>query len=316
MFFNSLKSRLAMLFGAALVSMTVIGCGSSGDSSSGGGNPPAGGNPPVVEDKVVISEENRDQVVASFSSALFIALEAGRIYINIDPSTNTNVAKSSANLKTIAASETEECKVSGSKTVDFDAESTMTTVYVDCQEYESGPIKNGIRAFAYSESGQATTYTETFTDYHEKYASDDGVEISYKSATLIRTEVDSVPTSMSLEADGYFKQDGLQTDVEDYQIDVTFDGTNLTVSMSGRIKTTPCLDKWVEVETVTAVKMAVVGYDASCPTAGEVKVLGGDNTSLTLNLNADKSADVSINGGSKEHYNSCDDLPDAEEVCQ
>ena len=310
MFFNSLKSRWAMLLGVALVSFTVIGCGSSGDDTPDDGAP--GGNPPVVEDKVVITEENRDQVVSSPIWMVERAFAAGGIYFSgKDPSVNTAVMKSVAN--TIAARETEECGVDGSKTVDFDAESTMTTVYENCQEYEGGSIIHGTKTWRSS----GNDITETFTDYHEKPTNDYSVEISFESATLKTTVDDEFnPLSGSSEINGYIKESGIQTDLENYQFVFKKDGNSLTFSMDGRIKSTPCLDKWIEVETVTDVKMEVINYQASCPTVGGVKVLGGNDTSLTMNFNADGSVDVSINGGSTEHYDSCDDLPDAEETCQ
>lgn len=304
MFYGFLKNRLAILAAMTLVSMTVIGCGSSGSSSSGGANPPAGGNPPAAGD---ISEQNRDQVVAAVGSALDLALESGGVYFSVDPSTSTIAMKS----KAIAASETKECKEGGSYTLEFDTAGVGTYVYTDCREY--GKVRNGTRTFTYDGNGD----TETFTNYSEKSTDSwSDLEASYKSATLKTTRTNGIVTSMSLEADGYFKKDGIQVDVDGYQVAATYDGTNMTVSTSGRIKTTPCLDKWVEVETVTAMKMTVIDYSASCPTTGEVKILGGDNTSLTLNFNADGSADVSINGGSKEHYDNCDDLPDAENTCK
>jgi len=296
MFFNSLKSRLAMLFGVVLVSFTIIGCGSGGNTATGG-------------DKVVITEENRDQVVSSAAIALNLSLEAGHIYFSMDPSTSTNVVKSSANLKTIAVSETTQCEEGGSYTYDSDEAGVLTYVYNDCKEY--GHIQNGTSTW----KKDGNVITETFTNYH--YSKSTYSSLFYESATLKRTVDDEYNTlDMSLEANGYFKESGIQTDVEDYQIEATYEGTNLTFSASGRMKATGCLDKWVEVETVTAMKMSIIDFQASCPTAGEFKVLGGDNTSLTMKFNADKSVDVSINGGSNEHYNNCDDLPDAEEVCQ
>jgi len=300
-----------MLLGVTLVSFTIIGCGSSGDDTPEDGAP--GGNPPVVGDKVVISEQNKDQVVASILSAADFGFEASNFYVPANPVAYNSALKAKAKFKTMAASETIQCEESGSYTSDYDSETRITTkVYDNCQEY--GSIRNGTETDAWDDKDR----TQTFTDYDVKSTYDD-VEVYLKSATLKTTFDDEFyPLSMSLEADGYAKASGIQIDVENYRFDIKRDVSSVTMSMSGRVKTTPCLDKWVEVETVTAVKMNLLEFDDddSCPIDGEIKVNGGDNTSMTINFNADKSADVSINGGSKEHYSSCDDLPDAEEVCQ
>ena len=310
MFFGFLKNRLAILLAMTLISFSVIGCGSS-DSSSLVDEDPVG-EIPVDGDKVVISEENRDQVVSSSVWIVERAFAAGGIYFSgTDPSVRTTVAKSIANFKTIAESQIEQCDESGSYTLDFDETSTGTYVYNECQEY--GEIKNG----TVTDAWDGNDLTRTYTNYYSKSTSSwSDFEISYESGTLKTTFDDEFsPLSGSIEMTGYIKESGIQTDLENYQFVFKKDGDSLTFSMNGRIKSTPCLDNWIEVETVTDVKMDIINFLASCPIAGEIKVLGGNDSSLTMNFNADKSVDVSINGGSKEHYNSCDDLPDAEGSC-
>lgn len=292
---TNVKKGVAILFGMALLSFSVTGCG------GGSSDTIATDTAQVGTELVVITEENSEQVLSSAFEALGggFDFQDGPSFIGIASAQNNSIVKSTQtsalkevfssarDLKTLAESASIECSEGGSISYSG-TETSGTATYNNCQEY--GTTINGTMSVTIN--ANYTSGSMTFTNF--SITDQDG-------STLVWDSVDYTfsDTTMSVSMSGYSIYGGERVEFDNYEFALTFDSSdNMSLTVSGMIKT-DCLGAWIEIRTTEAIQFNT--FD-SCPSAGQIVIEGG-SSSLTVNFNADGSIDVS--GSVSAHYDNC-----------
>ncbi len=305
---KSIKKGIAILFGIAILSFSVTGCGGGGGDDSA----PQGSSEIAESERVAITEENSEKITTATLDAIgegfdlqngpsfkstASAINAPMLKI-IEQPTFKKVLSSAQNLKTIAESGSYQCSEGGN--ISYNGSETSGTItYNNCQE--AGSTINGTMSVSANSDG--TSGTMTLTNF--SMTSDGETIISLESmAYTYQFNANYELSNISITMNGYATSFGERTDFNNYKFGLTIDNNyNMTFTIDGFIKTA-CLGAWIEITTTEDIQ---ISYADSCPTAGKITV-GGNGSSLTIDFNANQSADVSINGGTPQHYSSCSEL--------
>lgn len=293
MFSKNVKNGLAVLFGMAVFSFSVTGCGGgSGDTSAA---------TPVGTELVVITEKNSEQVLSTAFDALGEGLDFqdGPSFIGISAAQSPSMVKntqtlalkevfsSSKNLAILAESGSVECSEGGSISYSG-SEASGTITFNNCQE--SGTTINGTMSTTLNED--TASGKMIFTNFSVR--DQEGGILVWDSAIYTFTK-----TTMSVSMSGYSMYAGERVEFDNYEFALTFDGNDtMSFTVSGMVKT-DCLGAWIEIRTTKAIQFNT--FD-SCPSAGQIIIEGG-SSSLTVDFNADGSVDIS--GSVSTHYDNC-----------
>jgi hypothetical protein len=248
-------------------------------TACGGGGSDAPSNPAPTE-YITITSENSDQVLASTVESITQMKDIEDILpILSDASTQESGSVT--------------CSGGGSLTYDSPDGIQGTINFHDCIEhnvYINGKIDFSVNGSNYVMEISAFTM--------RMY----GMTVYYENATISYDE--NYAYNFSATITGYVSDGMHRADLKNYKIVKDRD----YYTLSGLLKT-DCMGGWIEVQTVHPIYL-----HNSCPTAGEILVIGNDSDLRTV-FNPDQSVSVFLNSEVYENYHDCRELPTQESAC-
>ncbi len=297
---RDVKMGAIALFGMAIFSFGIVGCG--------GGGVDVGATPPAESDRVAIDAANSDAVAATAYQALDVGDIAGglnplgksfKILSDEEPKLKSILA-ATISLKDMAVDPYADFCDSG--TISMSGTQTSATMtFNNCVLGNSS--LNGSMILTINSTGTEGTLTFanfTTTMNGEIIASYESLSYIYKFNSSM-TEI----TSMTLAINGYILDGDKRMDFINYKLDMSMSDNVYTISINGYVKENS-LNAWIGITTVEAIKIDdSLGNYNYCPIAGKITI-GGNGSSMTMTYNNDGSVDVSIDGGVPVHHGTCE----------
>ena len=296
MLLKNIKKSAFLALGIGVVSLVMVGCGGTNGASDVGTVPGPGAG-----DKVTITAANADKVLASTVGG--IGKIAGLIEDLADnlPSlsktkTDYAVATSgesvSAQGKLSLTLASRECADGGSIKVNSLSTTGGSVTFDSC--HEGGIILDGTAEISVSGGNYDIAFTNTNATF-----STGTLNLSEAGASISNGQFDFRIAS------GSANVQGIEIELKNFRL--VKDASGNTVS--GSIKTA-CIRGWVDVSTTEPLR-----YNASKVLVGGKLLIEGNSSSMLVEVNADGSVDVSLNGSPYASYPSSSDLPQYNAVC-
>ena len=296
MFLRNIKKSAFLALGIGVVGLMMVGCGGTNGASDIGTVPGPGAG-----EKVTITAANADKVLASTVGG--VGKIAALIEDLVDKlpnisKTNTDYAVATSG-KSVSASDkfaltlvSRDCADGGSISVNSLSTTGGSVTFNSCSE--RGIVLDGSADI----SVNGSNYDIAFTN----------VNATFSTGTLNLTEAGASISGGQFDfriASGTANVQGIAMEVKNFQLVRDESGNKV----SGSIKTA-CMGGWVDVSTTDPLK-----YNASKVLVGGKMLIEGNSSSMLVEVNADGSINVSLNGSPYASYPSSSDLPQYNAVC-
>ena len=293
MFLKKMKNSAAVVLGAGIVSLMMAGCGTGGASDV---NPAPGPNP---GDRVTITAANADKVLASSVGGV------GKIATLINDLVDNLPGITSAGTSSYAIASSGESSAVPGKVA-------LSLVSRDCAE--GGSVEVGLSGdvtFKHCQErgilidGKADVSISGSSDYDIEFTN---VNVAFNTGTLYLGSAGASVHGGNVDfviASGNATVQGINIEVKNLELARDASGT----FVNGSIKTA-CMGGWVDVQTTDRLR-----FNGSDVLVGGKLLITGNGSSMLMEVNADGSVDVSLNGAPYANYPSASDLPQYNAVC-
>ena len=300
MFLDGIKKSATLLVGAGVLSLMMVGCGSTNGAADVGRAPAPGAN-----EKVVMSAANADQILASSVSTI------GKVAKMIDDLVddlpgvgvvNSQIAQAPSGIdgSTDVSSDTvafslvsKDCSKGGSISVDSLSTDGGTITFHNC--HEKSVILDGTVTITYN-NGE---YAARFTNVNATFSTGNLV-LSDAGLTAHDSTFDFAIASASAMVQG--------VDVGMRNMKIHKDTSGTTVDGSCATGCICC--KWFDVTTVSP-----LGFDGTELSSGTIRLDGANGTNMMVMADPSCCVSTTLNGQPYRTYDSIKDLPQYTAVC-
>ncbi|HHH37128.1 MAG TPA: hypothetical protein ENK77_00745 [Epsilonproteobacteria bacterium] len=300
MFLDGIKKSATLLVGAGLLSLMMVGCGSTNGAADVGAAPVPGGNELVVMDGT-----NADQVLASSVST--IGKVAKRIDDLVDDLPGVGVASSQiaqaspgidgsvavSNDDVAFSLVSRDCSKGGSISVDSLSTDGGTVTFHSC--HEKSVILDGTVMITYHDGEYAARFTN--------------VNATFSTGNLVLSDAGLTAKGSTFDfaiASASAMVQGIDIGIRNMKIHKYTSGT----TVDGSIATGCICCQWINVTTVSP-----LGFQKTDLVSGTIRLSGANGTYMEVMANPNCCVTTTLNGKPYATYDSIKNLPKYNAVC-
>jgi len=301
MFLDGIKKSATLLVSAGLLSLMMVGCGSTNGAADVGAAPVPGGN-----ELVVMSAANADQVLASSPSTI------GKIAKMVDDIVddlpgvgvlNNQIAQASPGIDgSVAVSKDDiaccslvsrDCSKGGSISVDSLSTDGGTVTFHNC--HEKSVILDGTVMITYNDGEYAARFTN--------------VNATFSTGNLVLSDAGLTAKGSTFDfamASASGTVQGIDFGMRNTRIHKDTSGTTI----SGSCATGCICCKWINLTTTST-----LGFQGTELVSGSLRLDGANGTYMEVMANPNCCVTTTLNGQPYATYDSIKDLPQYNAVC-
>jgi len=285
----------------------MAGCGSGGSKTDtlpatglNGVSNTANSNADIstVDAELQITISNQKKLTAVVFDSIDITTPKFPTISETENGGNSKLSKALSYFNNIAkqGKEIYQCKDGGTIATILESENLSTVTYDNCIESDS--TINGQIQLVYDPTAETVTYK--LTDYTMSNSSS-----KYFTATTSYTVSSS---GITYTTTGVSTEGSKILEFDKYHYTLNLNETSVDISISGALKSST-VENWIKIGTNKPLNL----QSSTCPQSGNIDI-SGDNSSLNITFESDKSVKVSVDNKLVQEYPDCDQLPQGWDV--